>query len=233
MLLVFYGNNRQSIRVAVDDYLKNNLPQNANLTTIEADNYQLSQLSEAINTNSLFGGEQWFIIDNPQENKDLATEIKTVCKDLATSTNTFLVMEGELLAVIKKQYKQHAQAIQEFKTPIVKNRFNVFLLTDSLIKKDKRKLWIDYQLARHSGISTEEIVGILWWQLKLLRLAQITDNANEAGVSSYPYQKSKKNLIKFKTDELAEKIVSLVEVYHKGRAEAESELLLEKWILEL
>ncbi len=234
MLVVFCGNSRKLVKEAVDEYLKSNFTEGAGLTTVESDNYQIGQLLCMLNSTSLFGGEQWFILDGPQENKYFFADVESNLENMTNSSSVFILIEEELTVAVKNKYKRFAKIFKEFKANHKKNnRFNIFFLTESLTKKDKRKLWLDYQLAKKSGVSTEEIIGILWWQLKLLRLSQVTAGAEEAGVKPYPYQKSKKSLSNFRVGELDKYIITLIEVYHKGRSENNTDLLLEKWILEL
>ena len=84
-----------------------------------------------------------------------------------------------MLAPEKKKFTKHAENIEEVKKTAAE-RFNVFGMAESLSKKDKRMLWVQLQEAYRAGLSAEEIIGTLWWQLKSLRLAKVTPSAASA-----------------------------------------------------
>jgi hypothetical protein len=107
-------------------------------------------------------------------------------------------------------------------------------MSDALAVKDKRSLWLLLQEAKAGGMSAEEIVGILSWQLKSIRLAAMTKNFTEAGMKEYPYKKAKSALNIFKIEEVEQKAHDLIKLYHAGhRGERDMDLALEEWVLRL
>jgi hypothetical protein len=75
---------------------------------------------------------------------------------------------------------------------------------------------------------------MLWWQLKTLRLAAVTDSPSEAGLKDYPYKKAKGALRHFKPGEVESLSNSLLTLYHEGhQGKADMELRLEEWALSL
>jgi DNA polymerase III delta subunit len=231
MYLVFTGGDRLKIRDSVTKYIEKNMPAGATLSTIDEGVFEAGQVTNALGANSLFGGEEWFVFDNPSENNDFNEEIKKNLKELSESSNTFLILEGALLAPEKKSYAKYATEVVEIKAE-KKNRFNAFVLADALANRDKKKLWVLLQEAKLEGIRDEEIVGILWWQLKSLRLASLTNQASEAGMSDFPYSKAKRALTKFKAEEVNKLSQQLLELYHDGHAGVrDMDNSLEQWIL--
>jgi hypothetical protein len=82
------------------------------------------------------------------------------------------------------------------------------------------------------GLSAEEIIGTLWWQLKTLRLAMLTKSAEEAGVKDFPYNKAKRALKNFKDGEIETLSLRLLNLYHDGHAgKCDIDLALEEWVL--
>lgn len=231
MLYVYFGSNRQLVRDAATNYIEDNLPPDGTLTTLEAGKYELGQLADALGASSLFGGEEWFIIDTPSDNSDLEAEVIDALSEIAESSNTFIILEGGLLAASKKKYTKYANNIEEF-TADKAERFNTFAVADALAQRDKRRLWVLVQEAKLNGIREEEIIGILWWQLKALRLAATTNSADEAGMKSFPYTKAKRSLSAFPNNDLDTLSDSLLDLYHKGHAGlADIDLALEAWVL--
>ena len=231
MYKVYYGTDRQNVRDAAGDFVEGNMPPDGTLTTIDAQSFVVGQVTDAHGASSLFGGEEWFVIDTPADNPDLVEEVKSNLQEMSESGNTFLILEGVLLAPAKKMYAKHAESSEEF-TAAKNERFNTFAMADALASKDRRQLWVLLQGAKTEGLAAEEIIGMLWWQLKALRLADVTSNAADAGMKDFPYNKAKRSLSKFTPGEVTTLSQSLIELYHAGHAGVRDiDLALEQWVL--
>jgi DNA polymerase III delta subunit len=231
MYVVFYGSDRNGVRDAATAYIEKEMPADATLTTIDAAEYQVGEVADALGACSLFGGSEWFVFDTPSANEEFAEAVQDTLAELTESGNTFVILEGPLLAAAKKVYGKYAAVSEEFSADKAE-RFNSFALAEALAGKDKRHLWVLLQEAKLSGQREEEIIGILWWQLKALRLAMKTKSAAEAGMKDFPYNKAKRALVKFQDGEVERLAQSLLEVYHDGHAGVrEMDLALEEWVL--
>jgi len=201
------------------------------VTTLEAQSFVSGQIADALGAASLFGGEEWFVIDTPAADPDMAQEVTSSLKEMSESQNTFLILEGALLAPAKKSYAKHAASSEEF-IAVKNERFNTFAMADALAQKDRRQLWVLLQNAKREGLAAEEIIGMLWWQLKALRLADVTSNAAQAGMKDFPYNKAKRSLAKFTPGEVIKNSHTLLELYHDGHAGLRDiDLALEQWVL--
>lgn len=230
MLKVFYGNDTHTIRCEAHAVAAASAG-DAPYTTLESEQYEAGQLTTAVGETSLFGGQEVYLIDTPVG--ALAEEVETLLTDMAASPNTFVVIEGTLLAPAKKRYTQVTDDVTEYKAAAAE-RFDVFALAEALARKDKKSLWLLLQQARQAGLSAEEIIGTLWWQIKSLRLAAVTRSAAEAGMKDYPYRKAQSALVKFAPGQLLALSHSLLTVYHQGHAgEVDTFTALEQWCLEL
>lgn len=233
MYVVYFGSDRKAVRDAATKYIDKNLPADGQLTTIDENSFLPGQVSDALGATSLFGGEEWFVFDGVSNNPDFLEEVTASLAALQESTNKFVILEGPLLAPAKKTYGKFAESLEEF-TAEKNASFNIFSLTEALASKDKRKLWLLLQEARLNGLRDEEIVGVLWWQLKSLRLAAITRSAEEAGMKDFPYNKAKRALLNFKEKEVVKLSQSLLELYHEGHGGVrDMDTALERWVLEL
>lgn len=221
------------MRNSADDYLSKNFPPTGTLTTISPDSYQIGQLPDLLGGQSLFGEAQGFILDTPSENEEFEQEVMDCLPALSTSPHTFVILENTLLAGPKKKYEKGAVSIKEFSTP-KKEPFQIFALADALAEKNKKRLWLILQEARLLGVKDEELVGILWWQLKSLRLAKYTQSAESAGMKDYPYNKAKRALKNFSEGEIERLSATLLFLYHSAHAgERDMDIGLEQWILNL
>lgn len=232
MLHIFFGSDRGRVRDSAAEHIESKKAADATVTTIEAGQFESGQLEDALGATSLFGGEEWFILDTPSDNADFDEAVTEVLAELAASANTFVILEGALLAPAKKKYQKHATTFEEF-TAEKTERFNTFAMADALASRDKRRLWVLLQEAKLSGSREEEVIGILWWQLKTLRLAAQTASAAEAGMKDFPYNKAKRSLGGFAPGEIERLSQSLLQVYHDGHGGVRDiDLALERWVLE-
>ena len=232
MLSVYYGNDlvvaRRAALAAVDSVMTES---GARLTKIESANFAKGMLADMLGAVSLFGGSEVYLIDTPSEDVDFYAEVTSVLSEMAQSANHFIIIEGTLLAAEKKKFEKHASIIEEFKKT-AEAPFNVWAMADAITARDKKSLWVLLTEAKRSGLAAEEIIGTMWWQLKTLRLAQLTKTAAEAGMKDFPYNKAKRALHNFKDGEVSELCVSLLRVYHEGHGGVRDiDEGLEEWVL--
>ena len=195
--------------------------------------FQPGMFADVAGGASLFGTKLVYIIDTPSAHSDFNEALTTNLALLSESPSIFIIIEGSLLAPAKKLYAKHTEEVQEF-TSKAGERFNTFSLSDALAGKDKKSLWLLLHEARMSGIALEEISGVLWWQLKSLRLAATTSTAGEAGMKDYPYNKAKRALGKFAEGELESLSRSLLRLQHDSRlGKRDFEYALERWVLSI
>jgi DNA polymerase III delta subunit len=228
MLAVFYGTDRKAVRDAGKAYTDNvGVP----VTVVDESSFFVGQIASSIGAASLFGGAECFLLDTPPSDEDFESEVMGSLAEMAASENVFVVLEGQLLADAKKKYTKHATTVEEY-TAQKEERFNVFQIAEAFAKKDKKQMWVLLQQARALGIRDEETIGIIWWQLKSLRLAKVTRSAEEAGMKDYPYKKTSQALRNFKDGEVEALSSSLLGLYHEGhQGKKEIEVSLEQWVL--
>ncbi len=233
MLHVFYGNSQTNVRAKAYVLIHPFEEEGLKLVRVDADEFTPGILVDASSSASLFGEKLLYLIDTPSSNADFNEEVTQTLEALSLSDNIFIVIEDTLLAAAKKQYGKYAATLEEIHTEN-ERAFNVFALADSLSRKDKKALWLGLCEAKEAGLSSEEIIGTLWWQLKTLRLAKLTKTAVEAGMKDFPYNKAKRSLPNFKEGELEKISQNLLSAYHQGhQGEVDIDLSLEKWTLSI
>lgn len=233
MLFVFCGNDTVGVRREAFEHVATYAERGVVVEYLDEDSYHGGALSDAAGATSLFGGERLYVIDTPSNVTEFYDEVIDHLSTLAESVNTFVLLEGTLLAPEKKKFAKHAEKLEEIKAASGE-RFNTFALADALAKKDKKSLWLLITEARHANVSSEEIIGILWWQLKSMRLARVTSSASEAGMKDFPYNKAKRALSNFKDGEVEALSHSLLGLYHDGHlGMTDIDLALESWALRM
>lgn len=233
MIRLFFGKDQIAVRAAALAAVDALIEVGASLTTVDRDNYESGVLPSLAEGVSLFTEPQVYVLDTPSVDQVFYGELLDHLPTLADSAHTFIIIEGSLLAAAKKKFSKQADSVEEFKGG-GEERFNVFGLSEALARRDKKGLWLLLRQAILAGIPLEEIVGILWWQLKTLRLVSLTDSAEAAGLKPFVYQKAKRALSKFSKAELTKLSQALLELQHKSRlGECELDIALERWVLQM
>ena len=232
MLHLYYGNDTTAVRerafTAADKLAEK---ENAKITRIESNDFAPGMLANLLGATSLWGEREIYVLDTPSENAAFYAEVIDHASAMGESANQFVIMEAAMLAPERKKFEKHTATLEESKRE-ASERFDVFRMAEALSKRDKKSLWVLLQEAKRAGLSAEEIVGTLWWQLKTLRLAALTKSADEAGMKEFPYNKAKRALSGFKAGELEATSANLLRVYHDGHGGIRDiDEGLEEWVL--
>lgn len=229
MLYVFVGNDVVSVRRDAHVFLD---ARGGEVVRVTAESYLPGILQNYLVSQSLFEvAEEPVVLDFLSEHEDALDSVDKEVAALAASPRIFVVLDEKPRAAREKLFRAHAHTYAESADMATKEGFNTFLLADALSRKDKKSLWVLLMRARLAGSSSEEIVGILFWQLKALILAATTSSAEEAGMKDYPYKKAKGALKTFAKGELEMLAESLLKVYHRGHAEGDMDVDLERFVL--
>jgi len=228
MIHMYYGSDVIAARAKALTVLGES---DTTIERVEAESYTSPALLQVAESVSLFGDVNSYLIDSPSSNIELWNDVIRAIETLQASPSLFVIVDGALLAAQVKAINPYA-ARSELFTKGAQVSFNVFALAETLGQRDKKNLWILLSAAQRHGLSAEEIIGTLWWQLKSMRLAEITQSAAEAGMKDYPYNKAKRSLKHYKEGELEQLTESLLTVYHQGHGgERDIWVGLEEWVL--
>ncbi|MBX2866518.1 hypothetical protein KTR10_00960 [Candidatus Kaiserbacteria bacterium] len=232
MLYSFFGTDVIATRANAQEFIASEKEKGASVTRFTGNNWTVGDMEQALGGTSLFGDVHLFVLDTPGDNTDMQTYIFKHIKEIAESPNTFVLLEEKLLAPQKKKVEKYSEQTSEY-TLEKEKPFNIFALADALLQRDKKSLWILYTQAQRAGHSSEEIVGTLFWQVKMIALANRTQGAEEAGVSNFPYGKAKRALHHFSEEDIETMLTQLVTIYHEGHGGVKDmDGALEEWILQ-
>jgi hypothetical protein len=233
MLHAFFGNDTPRVRQKAFDFSRTLSEGDVQMTALTAQDYEEGMITDVAEGVSLFGVGQVFIVDTLSEDEIAFASLLNLLPVMETSPHHFVMIEGALNAAEKKKITKHATSLEEI-TADKKERFNAFLLTEALLRKDKKSLWLLLTEAWREGLSNEEIIGILFWQVKVLRLVEKTKSAEEAGQKPFVYSKAKRALSSFKSGEVDQMSRELLGIYHEGHAgKVDTSIALEEWVLRL
>lgn len=199
--------------------------------TIES--YTPGVFEELAQSQSLWGVAPAVALDYLDEDAAVLEALLESLELLSESDRLFVLMGNAPKADFKKALTGAKVELNLVPAQKEGERFNTFALADVLARKDKKTLWLLLSRASRAGIESEEIAGVLFWQMKALRLAKETKSAKEAGMKDFPYNKAKGALKYWKDGELEEVSSALLHAYHDGHKDVAMDLALERLVLSI
>lgn len=236
MIYLFYGTDRNKALEKALNIISKKVSEKPDAVVFKIDQENISSgaLMEMCGGQGMF--EQKYIVHIKDAFRDEVSKeiVSRFLKDMKDSENIFILTEGKLLKPDFTKIEKHSEKVWEFeKKKIEEKQANIFSLSDYLIQRDKKSLWITYQNFK-DVFAIEEIHGTLFWAFKNIMIASKTKSASEAGLKPFVYSNSKKALSKYSTAELDEKFWQLTKILGDSRrGKGELGVMLEKWVLEL
>ena len=242
MLYAFYGDNtegaRDKARGLVDSLLAKR--DGSLVFRVTPDLWSEQLLQEYLGGQGLFIQKYIVWLDGIFDDKDMRESAREFLPDMQSSQNIFIVLEKKFDAATLKDIKKYAEKTVEIEGASAaagksqRTSFSIFTLADAVGARDKKDAWMLYRQAIDLGMSPEEIVGTLFWQVKMILLAQVARSADEAGIKEFPFSKAKRYALNYSHEEAQALSSSLISLYHDAhRGEVNFEIGLEQLILEL
>lgn len=233
MLFVYYGDDVTKLRTEALKKAGDLMDGEGAVEIVTPETGNEALLKDALNAASLFRPHEVWVWDTLSKDEELYTAAKELVLQCAESKNIFVIIEEKLSVKDEKIFKAHATEMTSYTRPALRD-FNIFALTDALCTRDKKSLWILLSEAWQAGKSSEEIIGTLMWQLKVLRLVAVSGSPDEAQLKPFVYEKAKRGLKKFTLEELVDRSHALVTLYHDGHTgRRDLDRSLEAWVLRL
>ena len=214
MIYVFYGTDgilaRQKMHALIDALLKKK-PDTV-YTRVTEEVWNDSTLPESVGSQGLFSEKMIVLFDHLLET-DAGDAILDSLDEIAASQNIFVFVEAALDKKTLVRLEKNAEKIQECnQKENVVTRGNLFGLADAFGRRDKKLLWVEFQMAKRQGARSEEVHGIIFWKLKSMLLV---------GSSRY-----------FTKEELVSLSRALVCIYHDAhRGLVDFDNMLERFVL--
>ena len=163
MLYVIYGTDTHKARKKLHELLdlaEKKRP-GAEIFKITSENWGEAQFDELLVSRGLFEQKYTVVLDNLFEKKDIKDYVMDRLEEVAGSEQIFLILDGKIDAPSLKALEKHAKQVQGFaKAESSKPAYNIFSITDGLLQKDKKRLWVSYLDFLRKGAAPEEIHGI-------------------------------------------------------------------------
>lgn len=228
MLYVFTGNDLAKIGKARESFFKKY--SEFEIFNFDDLNFNLEEFATFLSDGDLFSKKYLVCLNNVLET-NFSGEILASLSKMEESKNVFIFTESSVTKSSEKELKANAAKYENFEEPKRVERFNIFSITDAFGAKDKKSVWVLMQKALHEGVSAEEILNILIWQVKNLLLASSAKDVKESGLAPFVFNKSKSYAKNFGQEELHDISTKLVTMFHESHLGLELEPNLELFIL--
>jgi DNA polymerase III delta subunit len=237
MLYLFYGDNRDKARTkwhAIIHAFQTKQPEGM-VFHFDAENFAVTQFEELISSGGLFGEKRLVAADNLLENEGAEEFVSKNLESLISSPNTFLFLDVSLSSELVKKIEKAGGKIEEHKLALksVPAPFNIFVINDAFITRDRKQLWLVYQKALRAGVPEEEIFWKLVWQVKTMLVVGKQKGAVK-NLKPFVISKAEHGLKKFRIEELEKLSRDLVVFWHDSRRGlVDFDLGLEKLVLSI
>ncbi len=207
------------------------------VTMLDTELFIPEELAGLIMSQGLFEPSRIMVLDRVLFEKEVIERVTGLLPDMQESHNMIILLEEKVSAdIIEEAEKVDAKLL--YFPAVEEQKFNVFALTDALGRRDKKKLWVEYQKALRSEGDGEDtlsyISSMLFWQIKSMLLATSSATAVEAGMKPFPFQKAKQSLKHYSLEEvkmLSSKLVALLHDSRRGIHDLET--ALERFVLSI
>lgn len=241
MLYVFYGSDEKEAREAASKFAEDFILKKpgANIFRLNSLSWDRVRFEELLASRGLFSANFVVILSGLSENEEAFDFILERLPGMKESPNIFILREAEVSKEKLKLFEKYAEKMEEFVERGLgvgskKEGFNVFILTDALGARDRKKLWVLLQKAYFEGLVAEEIFWRLQWMVKVMLLSSQTGNANKAELKPFVFGKGRSFAKNFSQKELLGLSEKFVRLYHDSRRGlVEFDLGLERIVLSL
>ena len=206
---------------------------NSEVFKITTENWSEAQFEELISSQGLFEQKYIVVLDFLFGDKIVKEYILDRLDTMQKAEHWFLLLDGKLDVASSKKIEKFSYKTQVFEQAEKKKESPIiFSITDKLMSKDKKNLWISYVDLIRQGIASEEIHGVFFWAVKNMIIAGKVGSQKESGLAPYSYSKALSGGRNYKSDELSAMSSDLVKMTHKVRQGlGDLDIMIEKWIL--
>ncbi len=236
MLYFLYGADKEKARGKARELisgLQKKKP-DATLFRISSENFNVSQLDELLLGQGLFVSKSIIFFDGVFGEAEHKETVVLKLADIADSPNIFIFLEGKVDKPTLSQICKHTENVYKFGEESVEKSQKDYAFTDAFGARDKKKLWILFQKEIKKGKKSEELHGLLFWQIKSMILAEVSATPETAGLHPFVFSKNRQFVKNYGKGKLLKLLKDLAVLYHNAhRGATDFEIGLEHFLLSL
>lgn len=170
MLYLFYGSDRDKVRVALQKALDKSTKGEEVVRITDA--HTKSDLESVLAGPGMFGGKRLIVLDSilSAAGDDMRERLLESFAYLKNSDETFYITEGALDAATRKQVEKFAEKSEKFDAAKKEKDNSIFALANALQSGDKKSLWVGLMHEYAKGSAPEAVHGLLFWGAKQMLL---------------------------------------------------------------
>src|ERR1035437_7634087 len=133
---------------------------NSEVFKITGGNWQNQQFYELFGSQGLFEKKYIVVLDFVLSLKETREFVLEKLSEMQSAEHWFLILDGKLDAATVKKLEKFSYKTEEFaKTENKKESPIIFTITDKLLARNKKQLWVCFVDLLGQGIAAEEIHG--------------------------------------------------------------------------
>jgi DNA polymerase III delta subunit len=234
MLYFLYGDTKEVRKNLIKhlDSLTKKRP-DAEVFRVKTENYSKDFVLELLSSQGLFSKKYIVVMDGLLENEMIQEEITSLFEEFKNTEHIFIFAEQKLNKKNKDLAEKFSEKVWNFEEKEKPKAFDPFVLANCLGDKDKKNLWVNFVKMYDLGVGAEEIIGMLFWQMKSIYIAK-NYKEKESKLSPFVYKKTFNFSKKWQNDDILKKADRLVEISELVRdGEGDSFIYLESFILNI
>lgn len=238
MIYFFFGTDQVTARAkwrAVGESFASKYP-TGSCFVFEAENFNPTVWEELAAGADLFGDKRLVLADRVSENPEAAAFIETHLAELVAAPVVFACLETSLAPTWRKKLEQAGAKLSESKSgKVAGESFNPFALSDAVLARDRKALWLEYQKLLALRLAPEEIFWKLVWPVKNMLLVKSSGGGGTSRLSPGVASRARSALSRFADGEVEELSGRLVRLWHETKEEGGGDFAigLEQLILTL
>ena len=209
MIYFLHGADTQKVAKKCTKYcgqLSDKRP-NSEVFKITTENWSAEQFDELLSSQGLFEKKYIVVLDFLFSQKEIKEKILEKLKEIQSAEHWFLILDGKVDAPTVKKLEKFSYKTQEFgKAEAKKEPPIIFSITDKLLTRDKKRLWISYVDLTLQGIPAEEIHGVIFWAVKNMIVTSRVDSQKDSGLAPFSYSKALSGSHNYKLEELRKNV---------------------------
>src|ERR1035437_6471893 len=193
MIYFLHGNDTKSSRKKMHEILQGLFVKrpNSEVFKITSENWSGEQFDELLGAQGLFEKKYIVVLDFILSQKDIKEFVLEKLLEMKEAEHWFLILDGKVDSTTAKKIEKFSYKSQEFeKTESKKESPIIFTITDKLLARNKKQLWVCFVGLIEQGIPAEEIHGVLFWAVKNMIIASLADSQKESGLAPFSYSKA-------------------------------------------
>lgn len=230
MIIFLHGTDTKKIQdksQKIVDVLRTKKP-NASFVRMNNENFD-KEIDTVLSGSGLFESNYIVSIKNVSSDKELWKTVSKKLKDIQKSSHVFVwVEDGKETAAIKKIKLSVEKAEEHNSKEIKKEDEPIFAFLDLFFTKNNKDAWLWFV---KNPVDISQVLNLIMWQAKSIKLASISNSAVEAGLKPFVYSKSKRLASAWSDEKISELYVKCLDWQTRGRQGDNISAEFEKYLL--